>query len=143
MIGYIDTTTYVLVQDLKLAAASGAAQDSPTALGRRDWFIPQNLLGTTVLDIGSTKDGFDRSSLGAAYSDIVLNATGSLAESSCVRMQSDWIAGCERAYRVRHASPVRCSIHAMGRNSGRASSRGVYSRVLDTAESMLSSAVGP
>lgn len=149
MIGRIVEETTHLNANLQEAAVSAAALEPAAILHRRKWFVPDAAWSTpngfdgTLPWVGnpltgtSIRHAFSRDAIGSMYSELVVNGAGSLGEAACMRVQSDWIAGCERAYRVRHASPIRNAVHAMGRNSGKGHAKGPYSKVLRVAESFI------
>lgn len=149
-LGQVTNEIVGLNTNLQEAAVSAAALEPAAPLVRREWFVPTNAWsipsgfdGTLPWQgnplVGSSiRHAFSRDAIGAIYTEIVANGGGSLGEAACMKVQSDWIAACERAYRSRHLTAVRSSIHAMGRNSGKGHNRGPYSKVIKVAESFVS-----
>lgn len=108
------------------AEANGAA----TCLdGQRKWYYPPlNGWSGNVTDITGMNDAFARDDLGTQYQAVNTAASGgTIGESMVVKLQNDYIAAAERAFRTRHASSVRCRIHAASRRKGHGNSLGIFS----------------
>lgn len=53
------------------------------------------------------------------------DTAGTVADTQALTLQNDWVSMQERAFRLRHATSVRCAIHAAARRSGHAHPQGV------------------
>jgi len=95
----------------------------------RPWMIPKKLEGIfDPLDIEGMKKGFDRSDPNNKYIEEIEKDKSVLAKCSSYRMQMCYIIMMERAFRARHASFVRCSIHSVARRKGQGKEQGVHIR---------------
>lgn len=107
---------------------------SVTAGSQRRWQILP-LIGWSgdPLDIPGIKYKFDRTSIGSQYADCLSGSeSGTVADAMALKLQNDWLAAQERAFRLRHATSVRCAVHAAARRSGHAKESGVLTTGIQT-----------
>ena len=122
----------LLQQDgLEIAAAT-------TNGGVRSWMLGDlSLWAGSPLAIDTIGAVFDREALGETFADAMADDEGSLGDMGSALLQSDHLAVQERAFRLRHASPVRCRLHAASRRLGHSQNGGVLSRVAAYAQDIL------
>ena len=106
-----------LVLDMGLAAS---AAQSPA---QRAWFLPSpNSWDGSPFDLDGISSAFDREDLNNKYVDAIQSAGepngGKVVDRMTTKIQIDYLACMERAFRARHASSVRCAMHSAGRRSG-------------------------
>jgi hypothetical protein len=97
------------------AALSGAA---PT------WFLPPDWPGDPF-DPDGFAAAFQREDLNAAVEE-ALNGDAPMAELAGYKLQIDYIATLERAFRMRHASPAALAAMAAARRRGHGRDGGVF-----------------
>jgi hypothetical protein len=115
-----------------LAAAAGA--------GTPGWWLPPaSAWSGDVLDVPGMAAAFDRSAVGADYAE-ALTTDGTAATAASLRVQNDYVAALERAFRARHRGPVRDAAHAAARHRGHGAARGVYDAALAYAKDLLGGA---
>jgi len=105
----------------ELEAGSKAAADAALLLGQRKWMYPPlNSWNGNPFDIKGMNSAFDRSNLNATYVQVVsdMQGRGTVGEAMALKMQIDYIAALERAFRTRYCSSVRARIHAAARRRG-------------------------
>lgn len=113
-----------VVQDL---AAAALAQSEADRTGRpRPWDLPRGLSDT--LDIAGMTTPFNREEIDAAYEGLLADgqASGTMGDVVATKVQGDYVACVERAFRARHATPVRLAAMASGRRAGHGHPRGVF-----------------
>ena len=96
---------------------------------QRQWYMPPlNGWSGNPLDIPETTLAFDRDALNAVYIAVVSDDAqrGRIGAASVLKLQIDYIAALERSFRTRHATSVRCRIHAGGRRRGHGASGGLF-----------------
>jgi hypothetical protein len=107
------------------AAANGGTRGQNQPL----WYRPA-LHGWSgnPLDLQTMKYAFDRSSLNALYSDGLMQpANGAtVGDMMAAKVQIDYTAVLERAFRTRHATRIRCTAHATGRKKGHSNANGIF-----------------
>jgi hypothetical protein len=118
-----------LDQISKMEEASSAADKATTLKGQRQWMYPplQGWDGDPQNITGMNK-AFIRAHLNDLYKKILAQAspTGTVGEAMAVKLQVDYIAALERAFRTRHCSSVRAKIHAASRRRGQGNPDGVF-----------------
>ena len=82
-----------------------------------------------MTDIGSISTGFDRKQLNQLFASLIEdgNSPGTAGDAVGVKIQIDYVGALERAFRARHASPLRCLAHAAARREGHGHSAGIFS----------------
>ncbi len=89
---------------------------------QRTWEVPDDLSAEDLFTIEDLhKQSFDRQELNANYVECMADgkSPGTCGDTISLTMQNDYNAAEERAFRFRHASPVRCIAHAAARVRGR------------------------
>jgi hypothetical protein len=113
-----------------METVSSAAAAATTLLGQRQWMLPPlggwdgdpyNIQGITL--------AFDRTTLNAQYVELVSDPDreAKIGEVMVTKLQVDYLAASERAFRTRHASSVRLRLHAAARRRGQGVSQGPFS----------------
>lgn len=112
-----------------LADQAGDAADG-VGNGERSWQIPASMTDFGPLDIDRIDEAFNRDEIGANYEDVIGDPTnpGTMGDAIALTMQSDYVAMMERAFRARHATPVRLLVLASARRKGHAHEAGVFHR---------------
>ncbi len=112
-----------------LQAEAAAIAASVTATGQRPWQTgdDDSKWDGDPLNIGGITLAFDRSDIGQAYASCLSDPShpGSTADAMALKLQSDWLAMQERAFRCRHETSVRAAVHAAARRAGHAHEKGV------------------
>lgn len=129
---FVDT-----VQSLLSAGANIADAEQNT--GIRNWMLANTALWRgDPLDIADMAEAFARAGLAEQYATAINDAQGSRGDAMSAKMQSDYLAAQERAFRLRHATPIRCALHAAGRrNAHGLASVGPIARVQGLAQDLL------
>ena len=123
----LDAAFLAHLETLKDVALANA--DASCGVGQRTWYVPPlNEWSGDPLDLINMKSAFDRTAINTLYVQVVSNTDqdGRIGEAMLLKLQLDYIAALERSYRTRHASSVRCRIHAAARRAGHASSGGLF-----------------
>lgn len=113
----------------KLKSTSDAADKAAILTGQREWMYPP-LNGWTGCpwDLSGMNKAFPREHLNEVYCKILgdKNSTGTVGEAMAVKLQVDYIAALERAFRTRHCSSVRARMHSAARRRGQAAEKGLF-----------------
>jgi hypothetical protein len=130
------------IDDLETKARQQSAQfrkqDTP-----RPWHTPENMKTADLLDVPNLHEpAWNRDELNQNYSQDVLTqdsaSRGTQGDIIAMKIQIDFMAEEERAWRLRHATPVRCACVAHGRLAGHGiAEHGIFSRVQKTADRYL------
>lgn len=113
----VDSVFAQRLNELKQDAAAQAAAFQGS--GNRDWQIPAET--RDLLDVPNLhQPGFDRTALNANYQECMQDPddAGTVGDVISIKQQIDYNAMEERAFRLRHATVVRCYTHAAGRRFG-------------------------
>lgn len=108
------------------------AGDAPEEITQRPWMTPDlNGYDGDPLNIGGMAAAFDTTDLNNAYATATqqAGAPGRVVDRMVAKIQVDYLAAMERAYRARHATIVRCQMHAAGRRQGQGGEHGVLRTV--------------
>lgn len=118
--------TRFTAQVQQLAAEAGLIHQGVTSGDGREWQLGDlNGWSGDVTDIPGMARPFDRSEIGQNFADVYQPAEpGTVGDAATLRLQNDYLAAMERAFRTRHASSVRCTIMAAGRRNGHQSGQG-------------------
>jgi hypothetical protein len=118
--------TRFTAQVQQLAAEAGLMHKSVTAGEPRPWQLGDlNGWDGNVTDIPGMAKPFDRSEIGQNFADVYQpKEPGTVGDAATLRVQNDYLAAMERAFRTRHASSVRAAIMAAGRRNGHGSDQG-------------------
>ena len=121
-----------------IAAAANAAGAATNSL-LREWFLGDTRIWSgDPLDIDAIANAFARATSGDSYAAAMTSSTGAVGDAMAAKMQSDYLAAMERAFRMRHASPIRCVMHAASRRLGHGNAAdGPIARVQTLAQDML------
>lgn len=115
----------------KLISVHKAAGEATRLISQRQWMLPtlgdaaggaEPLWNGNLFDISGIKNAFRRNDLNAQYDRAITTSGerdgGRLADRYVSKVQIDYLAAMERAFRARHGSYVRCSMHAAARKQG-------------------------
>lgn len=127
-----------LLENARAAAAAATGDESPA------WFLGDlDAWSGDALQVAAVGAAFARDGVGSAYSAALANG-GTAGAAAGAKVQSDYLALAERAFRMRHASPVRCRLQAAGRRLAHADEEaGVIARVVACAQDFLNAGGGP
>lgn len=112
-----------------MKTVSTAADEATILQNQRQWMYPPlNGWSGNPLDIVDMNNAFDRTNLNNQYITIIDDLTheDKIGTVMATKLQLDYIAAMERAFRTRHCSSVRAKIHAAARRRGQGSSNGVF-----------------
>ena len=132
-----------LAQITRLQDVSASVANTTTNIehAQRSWQNPDDNNGAwsgSPFDIPNIAKAFDRAALGEAYARVMQDPKGSVGDAMSVKLQSDYLAAQERAFRLRHLSSVRARVHAAARRRGHANDEfGIFARVRDYAVDLL------
>lgn len=128
-------------------SAQVVTQKNPQVLGSApdiaaDWTgSPFDITGETGGSITGMSTPFYRRDSDRNYIQAVQTSQqtdgGRVADRMTAKMQIDYLATMERAFRLRHATSTRCALHAASRRSGQGASTGVFNTVMDYIKSVL------
>ncbi len=108
-----------------LAAEAGLLHAGVTTGTGREWQLGDlNGWSGDVTDVPGMGKPFDRKAIGQNFADVYQGEPGTTGDAATLRLQNDYLAAMERAYRTRHVSSVRATIMAAGRRAGHASPQG-------------------
>lgn len=112
------------INDLQSQAAAQAKAARGTGL--RPWNVPKG--SPDVLDVPGTTTPFDRSKLDQNFATFIADGQdpGTIGDVISVKVQGDYVAMAERAYRARHCTPVRLLGFMAARRAGHGNDRGVF-----------------
>ena len=105
----------------QLIAAAAACADGFRRSGQRGWTVPDENDAESLFDVPALhQPGFDREPINVNYEQCFQDEEnpGTVGDVIGLKLQVDYVAAEERAYRFRHASTVRCLVHAAGRRMG-------------------------
>ena len=121
---------------LWLAARMREIGLSHTMEGQRRWVIPpyRTFLGDIPAWSGDTTDirgmnqAFERTELNAQYSQSLMdiNSPNKTGDMAAAKLQIDYLAAEERAFRTRHMSRIRAVAHNTARKLAHGDARGQY-----------------
>lgn len=110
--------------------------DSVKGDAQRVWDLPEALADKDLTDVPQLHDpAFDRNEMNANYDETMADATnpGTVGDVMALKVQIDYVSAEERAFRLRHASSVRCIVVAHGRLAGHGHDKGIFT----AAENMV------
>lgn len=110
--------------------------------GQRVWMAPANWMGDPFDIPNQHLPAFDRTEINQNYEELHTDKDGRVGGAASLKMQLDCTAVMERAFRSRHASSVRCQLHAAARHAGHGHTAGVFPRVVDYAQDLLKASGG-
>jgi len=106
--------------------------------GQRTWQIPTDLT-TDIRNVPQLhKPSFDRTEINTNYTEIHKpdNLTAGVGDAGSLKVQLDYVAIAERAFRSRHASHIRCLTHTAARYAGHSNEAGVFMAVQNYAQDL-------
>jgi hypothetical protein len=136
-VGSLDATFLNNTQALKDHATGVAAAHTGAQLRR--WYLAW-LAGWSgdPLDLNGMADAFARTGLGAMYGAALTDNRGASGDAASAKLQSDYLGAMERAFRLRHATPIRCALHAAARRLGHShAGAGIFARVETYAQDLI------
>ena len=106
---------------------------------QRPWEVPDELT-TQLTDIAALHTpAFDRSEINANYDEVLASGAdpGTVGDAASLKLQVDFNAAEERAFRLRHATSLRCIIVAHGRLDGHGHQGGIYAAAENMAADLI------
>jgi hypothetical protein len=102
---------------------------------QRQWMVPD--LGSGSFTIPGFAGAFDRSEPATGYGESFTSENGSAGDAMAAKLQSDYLAAQERAYRSRKNSKIRCGFHAATRRTAHGAAAGVFARVAGHVQDVI------
>ena len=140
--GQIHTVFFNRLQDLQTQA--GQLADAHAGAGQRVWQTPAGFTND-LLAIGALHEpAFNRELINDNYLDAMKAADdpGTVGDIVSLKLQMDYNATEERAFRLRHATLCRCAAFAAGRRRGHRNYT-VFAAVEQHAADMLAAGGAP
>lgn len=106
----------------------------------RPYTRPEVLADRDLQHVPSLHDNaFDRNDLNTNYDEVVQSAQdpGTVGDVAALKLQTAFNATEERAFRTRHASPLRCMAHMHVRLQGHGTDRGVLDRIESEVSNLI------
>lgn len=100
-----------------------------------DWFTPSNV--TNVTNPGAITPGFDREPISSNYERVLKADDGTVGQAGSLKLQLDVLGAAERAFRLRHASMLRCAYHGAARLRGHGDQQGPIAYMQQIAQDIL------
>lgn len=136
----IPLDTMFVNQHANLVAHAALTAGSIINDTQRWWMMPAIASGNP-LDPTWMGLPYSRSALNFLY-PFIMNLNGSTGDAMACRVQADYLSAQERAFRLRHASPVRCLLHAASRRAGHADSNlGPLARTVIYVRDLINSGI--
>lgn len=121
-----------------VAALRQYSSDTARALlsgGDSDWFAPPGVTGVSApADI---TPGFDRKPVSDNYERVLNAKDGTVGQAGALKLQLDILGAAERAFRLRHASALRCAYHGAARLQGHGSPQGPIAYMQQITQDIL------
>jgi hypothetical protein len=94
---------------------------------QRQWMVPD--LGFGTFTVAGFAEAYNRDFIAEAYANILSTPElGTPGDAMSAKMQSDYVAAQERAFRSRTNGPIRCAMHAASRRAAHGLANGVFGR---------------
>ena len=119
----------------KLSAKLKKAESSTQT--QRVWMAPSDWDGDPFNIPGMHEPSFDRTPINEDYEQVAVDTEQHVGRAGCLKIQLDAVAQMERAFRYRHASGIRCVLHAAARHGGHGNAKGVFGAVANYAQDLL------
>lgn len=104
---------------------------------QRDWRVPFDWEGDPF-DIEGLGDPFDRTDMNEDYPEFFTD-NSSVGDCMAAKIQADHLGSQERAFRLRHATSVRCCMHAASRRNGQGDqAAGSFARIVNHIQDLIS-----
>lgn len=107
------------------------------------WFKPEEI--TDPLDIPRIEAGFDREAMNTQYRDGHKNSDGPVITTggaAALKQQMAYVSAAETAYRLRHATSVRCTLHHAMRKEAHGHDKGVFQRIQSWLVDTIKAGIG-
>lgn len=140
--GKVDGKFEARIKDLETKAKE-ISQAFKAAAQPRPWHTPEEMKSRDLLHVPSLHEPcWNRNDINQVYSEQVLKGPGTqggtVGDLIAMKWQADFMAAEERAFRLRHASMVRCACVAHGRLDGHGQSGdGIFSFFRDAVQSHI------
>jgi len=130
--------------DLLDGLQTGSAQMhlADTGQAQRAWMTPAGWDGDPFAIATVHLPAFDREPINQNYQEVHSGEDGRIGAAASLKIQLDYVAVMERAFRSRHAGPIRGQMHAAARHAGQGHVKGIFPRTRDYAQDLLKSAGG-
>jgi len=110
------------------------AQQGP---GQRVWQAPDDWVGDPFNIAETHKPAFDRQEINTNYLELhAKDSEAGVGDAGSLKIQLDYTAVAERAFRSRHASNIRCLAHTSARLTGHGSDAGVFAHTQNYAQDL-------
>lgn len=117
------------IGNLETAADKVSQGNKGTA--QRQWRAPALWAGNP-LNIPGFAVPFTRANINNDYPSFLTSDNGRVADAMAAKLQAEHLSCQERAFRLRHSQPVRCTMHAANRRRGHSlSTSGIFARIAD------------
>lgn len=137
-VGRVHDVFFSRVKDLA-EFAGGAVLQAVT--GQRRWFTPGSIEDNS--DSEQVTAAFDRTPISENYQACLRPSQGTAGDAVSLKIQGDYVACMERAYRMSVASPVRCIGHSLARRVGHSRPDGIFTgSVAGLAQSAVTAGQG-
>jgi hypothetical protein len=103
-----------------------------------DKLVPQAFWDGNPLNPLGISYAYNRGPIANGYAEAFVDPQGSTGDVAAAKIQADYLSAQERAYRLRHLTPIRACMHASGRRSGHGvPESGVFGRVEEYVISLI------
>ena len=129
--GTIDEYFDNRLQDM--SRQSAASSQATLGLAGRKWMWPADLADSGPFGIVEISDAFSRDGLNDTYKQILNDDDNTVGAAASVKAQIDELGSLERAFRLRHMSPVRGFMMGAARRRGHGHPQGVFAAIRNNA----------
>jgi hypothetical protein len=127
-----------VAQTVRLQYYGVVNSNAAVNLDQREWMVPDLLDEPALQSIAGLADAYARVEAAELYQAALTDPLGAAGDAMAMKLQSDYLAGQERAYRLRQMSPLRASLHASARRYAHgATGAGVFGRVASHIQDLL------
>jgi len=117
---------------------SGQLKQAESSTGtQRVWMYPSDWSGDPFDIPNIHQPSFDRTPINEEYQGVCTKLGSTVGDAGCLKTQLDTVSQMERAFRLRHASGIRCVMHAAARHGGQGNGKGVFGAVRNYAQDLL------
>lgn len=114
---------------------SGEAANALLSGSEGGWFVPPGV--TSVTAPADITPGFDRKPISDNYEQVLNAKDGTVGQTGALKLQLDILGAAERAFRLRHASALRCAYHGAARLRGHGSQQGPIAYMQQITQDIL------